>query len=189
MALWDGFTSSTDSNSFGVIVMGATNRPGDVDAAFLRRMPRTFEVKLPGAPQREQILKVHLRDEPLVDLNVSQLARETEGYSGSDLKELCRAALMIPLREYIEMCKEKSNEEELSSSAHTKLERRRLSYKDFQLAKEQVLPTGASAYAYAASANQTNTPRQEITPEMLASIMAFGMQQFMQQALPLNQRH
>ncbi len=43
MSLWDGFTSSNDD----IIVMGATNRPEDVDRAILRRMPARFHVAIP----------------------------------------------------------------------------------------------------------------------------------------------
>ena len=100
MIHWDGFVEQAQG-SFGVVVLGATNRPGDVDAAFLRRMPRTFEVPLPNSTQRKNILSLLLKDEASLDRDVSltHLAKLTNGYSGSDLTELCRAAVLIPLRE------------------------------------------------------------------------------------------
>jgi ATPase family AAA domain-containing protein 1 len=52
--LWDGLTSATDR----IVVLGATNRPGDIDAAFLRRMPKRFGINLPDVDQREKILKL-----------------------------------------------------------------------------------------------------------------------------------
>uniref|UniRef100_A0A673H2V5 ATPase family AAA domain containing 1a n=1 Tax=Sinocyclocheilus rhinocerous TaxID=307959 RepID=A0A673H2V5_9TELE len=89
MSLWDGLDTSSSSQ---VMVMGATNRPQDVDAAILRRMPTTFHVGLPNAAQREEILRLILSGE-----NRGQ----TEGYSGSDLKELCRDAAMYRVRDYV----------------------------------------------------------------------------------------
>lgn len=50
--LWDGLTSSTDR----ILVLGATNRPNDIDTAILRRMPKRFSVGLPDVEQRQKIL-------------------------------------------------------------------------------------------------------------------------------------
>eukprot|EP00178_Gracilaria_changii_P019116 TRINITY_DN555_c0_g1_i1.p3 TRINITY_DN555_c0_g1~~TRINITY_DN555_c0_g1_i1.p3 ORF type:complete len:405 (+),score=71.09 TRINITY_DN555_c0_g1_i1:3133-4347(+) len=98
MQLWDGLT--TDDRYNQVVVLGATNRPYDVDPAILRRMPRPFEVSLPNEGERLEILTKVLEGVNLEEgFNYSSIARVTEGYSGSDLKELCRAAMMHPLRE------------------------------------------------------------------------------------------
>lgn len=98
MILWDGLISTRSSCS--VIVMGATNRPHDVDHAIRRRMPATFHIGLPSQSKRVQILELILKDEnldPKIDL--SKVAEETEHFSGSDLKELCRVAAMIRVKE------------------------------------------------------------------------------------------
>ncbi|CAD6936673.1 unnamed protein product [Tilletia controversa] len=96
MTFWDGLTSSTDR----IMVLGATNRPNDIDAAILRRMPKRYAVKLPDPSQRTRILEIMLKQ---VDLDPSfsmpQLVAKTEGLSGSDLKEVCRSAAMVPVRE------------------------------------------------------------------------------------------
>lgn len=84
------------------MVMGATNRPQDVDAAILRRMPTAFHVGLPNAAQREEILRLILSGENLSNaINLKEIAGQTEGYSGSDLKELCRDAAMYRVRDYV----------------------------------------------------------------------------------------
>ncbi|KAF0699819.1 Aste57867_9595 [Aphanomyces stellatus] len=182
MALWDGFVDTSPDGGFGVIVLGATNRPADVDAAFLRRMPRTFEVELPNAGQREQILKVHLRDEEMAsDLHLDQVARETMHYSGSDLKELCRAALMIPLREHIDAFQ--------ASNRTVKGTKRAVTKRDFDVARTRVHPTGATAYAYAHDSHQAQSQQGAVTPDMLAAMMAMGMQQFMQAAAQQQQQN
>ncbi|EGT37909.1 CBN-MSPN-1 protein [Caenorhabditis brenneri] len=91
MTLWDGFASSGDQ----IIVMGATNRPRDVDSAILRRMTARFQVPVPDARQRSQILDVILRNERIKgDVNLEKIAQTAEGLSGSDLKEVCRLALL-----------------------------------------------------------------------------------------------
>jgi len=90
------------SNTDNVIVIGATNRPFDLDDAVLRRLPRRLLVDLPGESEREEILKIHLRDEalsPEVDLKV--LARDTPTFSGSDLKHLCVSAALDAVKENV----------------------------------------------------------------------------------------
>jgi len=90
MQLWDGL--ATD-HKCAVVVMGATNRPRDVDKAILRRMPATFRIGLPTAEQRKQIITSVLRMEKVSDcVDPWRLAKLTDGFSGSDLRELCRSA-------------------------------------------------------------------------------------------------
>ncbi|KAF3767830.1 AAA-domain-containing protein [Cryphonectria parasitica EP155] len=103
MTLWDGLTSS---NAAGVpsriCVLGATNRIHDIDEAILRRMPKKFPVPLPSKDQRRRILQLVLQGtkrDPEFDLNY--IAQVTAGMSGSDIKEACRDAAMVPMREYI----------------------------------------------------------------------------------------
>lgn len=80
----DGLKSSKDD---GIIVIGATNRPFDLDDAVLRRLPRRLLVDLPGEKERVEIMKILLRDETLSpELDLEALAKRTESFSGSDLK-------------------------------------------------------------------------------------------------------
>ncbi|CAH2093236.1 unnamed protein product [Euphydryas editha] len=79
---------------------GATNRPQDLDRAIQRRMPATFHVPMPAAAQRERILQLILRAEPTAaDIDYSRLGAATEGFSGSDLHELCRQAAVYRVRD------------------------------------------------------------------------------------------
>ncbi|KAH8171121.1 ATPase family associated with various cellular activities (AAA) domain-containing protein [Sarocladium implicatum] len=81
-------------------VLGATNRPFDLDSAFLRRMPYQIEFRLPTLEARARILRMILREEQLdVDVNVGSLATVTKGFSGSDLKNLCAQASLVCLLE------------------------------------------------------------------------------------------
>lgn len=98
MTLWDGLTSSGR-----ILVLGATNRPNDIDSAFMRRMPKRFSVSLPNIEQRTRILKILLKDSELDkrEFDLDKLVYQTDGLSGSDLKELCRDAAMNSMREFI----------------------------------------------------------------------------------------
>lgn len=101
LTLWDGMTSDA-KDSPPITVLGATNRPYDVDSAILRRLPRTFEIGLPNMKSREQILNLFLKKLDMTEearQMIPVIAKVTEGYSGSDLKELCKAAAMNPIRE------------------------------------------------------------------------------------------
>eukprot|EP00529_Nitzschia_sp_RCC80_P010811 CAMPEP_0113480412 /NCGR_PEP_ID=MMETSP0014_2-20120614/21861_1 /TAXON_ID=2857 /ORGANISM="Nitzschia sp." /LENGTH=622 /DNA_ID=CAMNT_0000373839 /DNA_START=227 /DNA_END=2095 /DNA_ORIENTATION=- /assembly_acc=CAM_ASM_000159 len=87
-----------------VMVIGATNRPNHVDGAILRRLPRQFRIELPDKAGRLQIIRLTLADHPLsreAQAYLPQLASETVGYSGSDLKELCQCAALESIREVI----------------------------------------------------------------------------------------
>lgn len=55
MSMWDGLTTGEDTR---IIVLGATNRPNDIDSAILRRMPKRFAIKLPSEEQRMNILRL-----------------------------------------------------------------------------------------------------------------------------------
>ncbi|KAL2000769.1 hypothetical protein VTN02DRAFT_2653 [Thermoascus thermophilus] len=104
MTHWDGLTSA---NSLGepqrVLVLGATNRIQDIDEAILRRMPKKFPVNLPPAPQRHRILGLILKDTKIdrEHFDLDYLVNAMAGMSGSDIKEACRDAAMVPIRELI----------------------------------------------------------------------------------------
>ncbi|KAF8416991.1 putative membrane-spanning ATPase [Tirmania nivea] len=104
MTCWDGLLTASESEreSNRIMVLGATNRIADIDEAILRRLPKKFNVPLPDANQRRRILSLILKDTRLDQgFDVEELVRCTVGFSGSDLKEACRDAAMVPLRELI----------------------------------------------------------------------------------------
>jgi len=104
MTHWDGLTSAnTSGEPQRILLLGATNRIQDIDEAILRRMPKKFSVSLPSASQRLRILGLVLKD-TRVDkdsFDLEYLVRVTAGMSGSDIKEACRDAAMVPVREFI----------------------------------------------------------------------------------------
>ncbi len=87
-----------------VVVIGATNRPDLVDPALLRpgRIDRLVLISAPNKKARLEILKIHTKNMPLTkDVDLGHIAKEADGYSGSDLASLCREAAMLALREDI----------------------------------------------------------------------------------------
>lgn len=104
MTHWDGLTSAnTSGEPQRILLLGATNRIQDIDEAILRRMPKKFSVSLPSAPQRLRILGLVLKDTRVDkdNFDLEYLVRVTAGMSGSDIKEACRDAAMVPVREFI----------------------------------------------------------------------------------------
>ena len=92
----DGFQTNT-----GVIVLAATNRADILDKALMRagRFDRQIEVGLPDVKEREEIFEVHLRPlklDPALDR--SFLARQTPGFSGADIANVCNEAALIAAR-------------------------------------------------------------------------------------------
>eukprot|EP00048_Salpingoeca_helianthica_P010916 m.156352 g.156352 ORF g.156352 m.156352 type:complete len:789 (-) comp15151_c1_seq8:41-2407(-) len=98
MSAWDGLLTGTDR----VVVLAATNRPFDLDEAVLRRLPRRLFVDLPDAASRKSIMEVLTRNNTLAaDVDLQEIASRTDGFSGSDLKNLCLAAAIAAARETI----------------------------------------------------------------------------------------
>ncbi|EEP77818.1 hypothetical protein UREG_02667 [Uncinocarpus reesii 1704] len=104
MTHWDGLTSaSATGQPQRVMILGATNRIQDIDEAILRRMPKKFPVTLPAAAQRLRILALVLKDTKIdrENFDTQLLVQAMAGMSGSDIKEACRDAAMVPVRELI----------------------------------------------------------------------------------------
>lgn len=95
---FDGVISNEDDR---VIVMGATNRPQELDDAVRRRLVKRIYVPLPDLGTRRSLLHNLLKGQafslPVKD--VERLAKETDGFSGSDLHALCQEAAMMPIRD------------------------------------------------------------------------------------------
>ncbi|PKA58437.1 Katanin p60 ATPase-containing subunit A1 [Apostasia shenzhenica] len=146
MVNWDGLRTKDRER---VLVLAATNRPFDLDEAVIRRLPRRLMVNLPDASNRERILRVILSKETLApDVDLRAIADMTDGYSGSDLKNLCVTSAHCPIREILE--KEKK-ERKLALSDNRPLpplytgeDIRPLNMDDFRHAHEQVCASVSS---------------------------------------------
>jgi transitional endoplasmic reticulum ATPase len=88
----------------GVMVLAATNRPDMLDPALLRtgRFDVKFELPLPDRAARAAIFEVHTRRKPMAkDVDLSELAALTDGYSGADIEGVCRRAAVSAIRAYL----------------------------------------------------------------------------------------
>ncbi|MFW9984461.1 MAG: AAA family ATPase [Candidatus Odinarchaeota archaeon] len=83
-----------------IVVLGATNRPWDLDAAFRRRFERRIMVPMPEFEARVRIFEIHTRGIDLApDVDFNLLGEKTVGYAGSDIALICREATLQPIRE------------------------------------------------------------------------------------------
>lgn len=92
-----------------VVVIGATNRPDDIDEALRRpgRFDREIKINVPGEQGRKEIFQIHTRGMPLSnDVDINYIVQKTIGFTGADLEVLCKEAAMKSLKPYVPSLKE-----------------------------------------------------------------------------------
>ncbi|KAK4759089.1 hypothetical protein SAY87_020390 [Trapa incisa] len=155
MALWDGFT--TDQNA-QVMVLAATNRPSELDEAILRRFSQAFEIGLPDQRERMEILKVVLKDETTEDnIDFEYLASLCQGYTGSDILDLCKKAAYFPIRDLL-------NDEKKGKPSHPP---RPLSQSDLEKVLATSKKTGIAAGEYSGLTQSTSWQRSRDSGDIL----------------------
>ncbi|XP_028038139.1 fidgetin-like protein 1 [Bombyx mandarina] len=94
------FDGAATSEEDRLLIVGATNRPHELDEAARRRLVKRLYIPLPETDARKQIIMNLLRNEnnELTPDQISEIADLTEGYSGADMKSLCCEAAMGPVR-------------------------------------------------------------------------------------------
>lgn len=112
-----------------VFIIGATNRPDQIDSALLRpgRLDQLIYIPLPDEPSRLSILQATLRKSPVSpDVDLSFLAKNTHGFSGADLTEICQRAAKLAIRESIDAdirkAREKREKEDSAPEGEIKME-------------------------------------------------------------------
>ncbi|BGO96524.1 Valosin-containing protein [Rhodotorula toruloides ATCC 204091] len=121
-----------------VFVIGATNRPDQIDPALLRpgRLDQLIYIPLPDEPSRTSILKAALKRSPIAaDVDLGFIAKNTHGFSGADLTEVCQRAAKLAIRASIEADMQKDRErkakiEELGEEAVVKQEEEQMDADD-----------------------------------------------------------
>ncbi|KAL2226916.1 UNVERIFIED_CONTAM: ATPase family AAA domain-containing protein 1 [Sesamum indicum] len=143
MALWDGFTTDQHAQ---VMVLAATNRPSELDEAILRRLPQAFEIGIPDSRERTAILKVILKDEKVEGgIDYDHIAGLCDGYTGSDILELCKKAAYFPIRDLL-------NNEKTGRASQ---EPRPLSQLDLETVVATTRKTNVAASEYSRLSSQT----------------------------------
>ncbi|BDA45630.1 Fidgetin-like protein 1 [Coccomyxa sp. Obi] len=115
-----------------IVVIGATNRPQELDDAVRRRLVKRIYIPMPDADARLQLLEHLLRGQP-VNLrrgDKERIVAATETYSASDLAALCREAAIIPIRELGQAVNTVSADQV-----------RRMELRDFQVALQSIRPS------------------------------------------------
>lgn len=125
-----------DSGNEQILLIGATNRPQELDEAARRRLTKRLYIPLPSSEARTWIIRNLLEKDGLFKLSEKEtgvICKLTEGYSGSDMKNLVKDASMGPLREALQQGVEitKLNKEEV----------RPVMLKDFEAALQEVRPS------------------------------------------------
>lgn len=134
LALMDGLDERGN-----VIVLGASNRPDSMEPALRRpgRFDREFEISVPNTDGRLDILQIHTRGMPLdSDIVLRDLAGQLHGYTGADIKSLCREAATRAIRRYVPGMDLES--EHISAEI---LESMRIKLVDFTRGMREVVPT------------------------------------------------
>ncbi|VDK83078.1 unnamed protein product [Litomosoides sigmodontis] len=128
----DGMLSSKDDR---LLVIGATNRPEELDSAVLRRFPKRILIDVPNAVARLKLIILLLeKTKTSFNLHLSQrqiLAERTHGYSNSDLVALCREAAMVPIRDL--------SRKDIKNLASTEI--RPITLHDFEVAMKAIKPS------------------------------------------------
>ncbi|XP_044512831.1 fidgetin-like protein 1 [Gracilinanus agilis] len=93
----DGATTSAEER---ILVVGATNRPQEIDEAARRRLVKRLYIPLPEASARKQIVKNLMAKEHfcLTEEDITQIVKQSDGFSGADMTQLCREASLGPIR-------------------------------------------------------------------------------------------
>jgi len=132
----DGFTRGE-----GTIVIGATNRPDDLDAALLRpgRFDRTVSVDRPDEAGRAAILAVHARGRPFApDIDIAALARRAIGFTGADLESVVNEAALLAARANRSDISQLELEEALTRIIEAPERQRRLTMRDRTIGQQSL---------------------------------------------------
>jgi len=169
LALMDGLTERGN-----VIVLGASNRPDSVDPALRRpgRFDREVEISVPNTDGRLEVLQIHTRGMPLAtDIDLKNFASELHGYTGADIKSLCRESAIKAIRRYLPEIDLES--ERIPSKILQSME---IKSRDFYDARLEVIPTAMREFyverakVWWSNVGGLNNEKKILQDNMVASI-------------------
>ncbi|MBU0953557.1 MAG: ATP-binding protein [Nanoarchaeota archaeon] len=126
-----------------ILFLGATNKPWDLDDAFLSRFQKRIYVPLPDQEAREAIFSIHLHGTQLAGMNIAGLVAKTQGYSGRDITNLCQEAILSMVRD-----ENRLTTLPAATIAEYQLKTRSISTTDFETAFKKVKPALSSVERY-----------------------------------------
>ncbi|KAL9238628.1 hypothetical protein vseg_013024 [Gypsophila vaccaria] len=130
--------SSSGEDRKIVMVLAATNFPWDIDEALRRRLEKRIYIPLPNFESRKELIKINLRTvEVATDVNIDDVARRTEGYSGDDLTNVCRDASLNGMRRKIAG----KTRDEIKSMSKDEISNDPVAMCDFEEALRKVQPS------------------------------------------------
>ncbi|XP_058192396.1 katanin p60 ATPase-containing subunit A1-like isoform X2 [Rhododendron vialii] len=138
--------SNTSTNEDGsrkiVMVLAATNFPWDIDEALRRRLEKRIYIPLPNSESRKELIRINLRTvEVSSDVDMDEIARRTEGYSGDDLTNVCRDASLNGMRRKIAG----KTRDEIKSMSKDDISKDPVAMCDFEEAISKVQPSVSAA--------------------------------------------
>jgi len=133
----DGIGGAAEAGR-GVMVLATTNCPWELDEALRRRLEKRIHIPLPDQQSRAAMFRIHLRGVALEEaVDCDHLARLTDGYSGADIKVICRDASLMPMRRLLQG---RSPQEVVELKAQGKLDVS-LTAEDFRAALSSTAPS------------------------------------------------
>ncbi|RKP09336.1 transitional endoplasmic reticulum ATPase [Thamnocephalis sphaerospora] len=161
-----------------VFVIGATNRPDQIDGALLRpgRLDQLIYIPLPDELSRLSILKATLRKSPVSgEVDLSFLAKKTHGFSGADLTEICQRACKLAIRESIEKELRQERERAAQREAAGEVEMADADEEDFDPVPEITRDHFEEAMRFARrSVSDADIRRYEMFSQTLQQSRGFG---------------
>lgn len=134
--------SSSGEDRKIVMVLAATNFPWDIDEALRRRLEKRIYIPLPNFESRKELIKINLRTvEMAADVDIDEVARRTEGYSGDDLTNVCRDASLNGMRRKIAG----KTRDEIKNMSKDEISNDPVAMCDFEEALRKVQPSVSAA--------------------------------------------
>ncbi|XP_019052966.1 PREDICTED: katanin p60 ATPase-containing subunit A1 [Nelumbo nucifera] len=135
-------STSEDGSRKIVMVLAATNFPWDIDEALRRRLEKRIYIPLPNFESRKELIRINLRGvEVAPDVNIDEVARRTEGYSGDDLTNVCRDASLNGMRRKIAG----KTRDEIKNMSKEEISKDPVAMCDFEEAITKVQPSVSAA--------------------------------------------
>ncbi|XP_020223152.1 katanin p60 ATPase-containing subunit A1 [Cajanus cajan] len=141
----DGVNNSStneDGTRKIVMVLAATNFPWDIDEALRRRLEKRIYIPLPNFESRKELIRINLKTvEVAPNVNIDEVARRTEGYSGDDLTNVCRDASLNGMRRKIAG----KTRDEIKNMSKDEISKDPIAMCDFEEALKKVQPSVSQA--------------------------------------------